>query len=237
MVDPGQITGLILAGGQSSRMQQGQLQPVDKGLLLLHGHPLVAWVQQYLAGRVGTVWVSANRSIDAFSPYGEVMTDDPIYGESAGPLAGVASALERLRTPWLLTLPVDTPILPDELLPQLLCAAQDGGKLVSAVTDQGSYPLCMLVHRDMAASLHAYLFSGQRKVKAWQALAGGTEVHFSAQGEAFFNINTPADLQQLQARLATLRSGQPIGKVVIRHDIVVGHSGVDGDARQTRCPG
>ena len=204
MVDPVQITGLILAGGQSSRMQQDQLQPVDKGLLLLQGRPLVAWVQQYLAGRVGTVWVSANRSIDAFSPYGKVMTDDPVYGESAGPLAGVATALCRLKTPWLLTLPVDTPILPNDMVTKMFAATKNGSKLVSAVTDQGAYPLCMLVHRDLAISLRTSLLSGQRKVKAWQALAGGTEVHISPQGDDFFNINTLADLQQLQARLQTV---------------------------------
>ena len=207
MVDPQHITGLILAGGRASRMQpvggqsQGSQSTVDKGLVIVQGRALVAWVHGFLVRQVGAVWVSANRSHAAYDRYGRVVADDPVYGQAAGPLAGVATALRQLQTPWLLTLPVDTPVLPADLVDRLVTQAMAGPRLVSAVTDSGAYPLCMLVHRDLFASLHAYLLSGQRKVKAWQALAGGAEVHFDTRQPEFFNINTPGHLQTLQAIL------------------------------------
>ena len=228
MVERHHITGLILAGGRSSRFgspdsaaeavdkQNRGLTPIDtidtprischnpgadvidKGLALLHGRPLVAHVRHYMAEQVGPLWISANRHQSDYRRYGQVLPDDPVYGTYAGPLAGVATALRRLQTPWLLTLPVDTPYLPDDLVTRLAARAQQGALLVSAITEHGAFPLCMLVHRTLAMSLHYALLAGQRKVRAWQADAGGVDVQFDAQGQAFFNINSLHDLETLQ---------------------------------------
>ena len=200
MVERHHITGLILAGGRSSRF--GSNNPaadvIDKGLALLDGRPLVAHVQHYMAEQVGPLWISANRHQSDYRRYGQVLPDDPVYGTYAGPLAGVATALRRLQTPWLLTLPVDTPCLPDDLVARLVARAGQGALLVSASTGHGAFPLCMLVHRTLAMSLHSALLAGQRKVRAWQADVGGVDVVFNAFGHAFFNINTVYDLERLR---------------------------------------
>lgn len=196
MVERHHITGLILAGGRSSRFagHDSAAEAVDKGLALLDGQPLAAHVQHYMAERVGPLWISANRHQSDYQRFGEVLPDDPAYGTYAGPLAGVATALKRLQTPWLLTLPVDTPCLPDDLVTRLAARAAQGALLVSATTEHGAFPLCMLVHRILAMSLHNALLAGQRKVRAWQVDVGGVEVQFDAQGVTFFNINTVHDL-------------------------------------------
>ena len=204
MVDRGEITALILAGGQSSRFQPavsgGVHQPaVDKGLVQWRGGPLVAHVRQYLNNRVDPVWISANRNLHDYQCYGRVLKDDAIYGQYAGPLAGVATALRQITTPWLLTLPTDTPCLPESLIERLSEKVGAGVWLASAVTPAGAFPLCMLVHRSLFGSLHDALIAGERKVQAWQALAGGVQVWFDAQGAEFFNVNTPQDLETLSA--------------------------------------
>lgn len=200
MVERHHITGLILAGGRSSRFGSPDFatEVIDKGLAVLDGQPLVAHVQRYMVERVGPLWISANRHSSDYRRYGQVVPDDPVYGTYAGPLAGVATALKRVQTPWLLTLPVDTPCLPDDLVTRLADRAAQGVLLVSATTEHGAFPLCMLVHRTLAMSLHNALLAGQRKVKAWQADVGGVEVQFDAQGVTFFNINTVHDLNTVQ---------------------------------------
>ncbi|WP_241117318.1 NTP transferase domain-containing protein, partial [Achromobacter xylosoxidans] len=69
--DRQQVAGLILAGGQGSRMQGS-----DKGLVLLRGEPLVAHVARRLAPQVGPLILSANRNADSYARYGRVVADD-----------------------------------------------------------------------------------------------------------------------------------------------------------------
>ena len=211
MVESNQITGLILAGGQSSRFQpaaaaSGCSSPLDKGLVQWRDLPLVAHVCQYLKGKVDSVWVSANRYPEAYKPYGRVLPDDPVYGAYAGPLAGVATALRQISTPWLMTLPTDTPCLPANLLDRLSGCVGAGVMLASAVTPRGEFPLCMLVHQSLAGSLHNTLLAGQRKVRMWQQQAGGIQVRFDTTGPEFYNVNTPQDLHDLSTALASTRA-------------------------------
>lgn len=194
---PANITGLILAGGQATRFQRVGEPWADKGLALLKGRPLASYVHDYLAPRVAQVWVSANRNAEAYAAYGNVVADDPVYGPDAGPLAGVASALVGVQTPWMLVLPADTPCVPAHWADRLADEAiRHAVLLVSARTPSQSFPLCMLVHRSLAASLRAYLLGGDRKVRLWQQQAGGYEVSFDAHEREFLNINTPESLAQ-----------------------------------------
>ncbi|CAM5282401.1 molybdenum cofactor guanylyltransferase MobA [Eoetvoesiella caeni] len=188
------VSGLVLAGGQARRMQADGRKPVEKGLLPLHGKPLVAWVHSYLAPRTAAVYVSANRCVDAYARYGQVVGDDPALGEDAGPLAGLASVLPQLRTPWLFSLPVDVPAPPSDLLERLAAQAHESGAGIVYAFSERAHPLCMLVHRDMLPGLLEFLRGGERKVGIWQERSGAVQAVFSADDAGFFNINTPADL-------------------------------------------
>ncbi|HTJ94962.1 MAG TPA: molybdenum cofactor guanylyltransferase [Pararobbsia sp.] len=86
------ITGLILAGGQGSRMGG-----VDKGLELLQGRPLVEYAIERLRPQVGTLIISANRHIEAYARYGfPVITDRPADDSvSADPTQGAPTAGEQ----------------------------------------------------------------------------------------------------------------------------------------------
>jgi len=194
MISKDDLAGLILAGGRSTRMQS------PKAWVPLHGKPLVHWVHAWLADRVAQVYVSANQDAQAFQPYGTVVADDPEYAGQGGPLAGVASVLAQLQQNWLLVLPVDVPYLPSNLLDRLSKAALQCNAPVAYVTSpSGDHPLCMLVRRDQHAALHAYLFSGQRKVSGWQQAQGAVAVPYDNSDQSlFFNVNTPADRDRAQ---------------------------------------
>ena len=121
----GQLTGLILAGGQARRMG-GQ----DKGLIPLAGRPLIAWVIAALAPQVGRILISANRNQAAYAAFGHPVIGDEAGGTELtgfqGPLAGIAAAMTRMETPWLLTLPCDAPLAPTDLASRLAAALVHG---------------------------------------------------------------------------------------------------------------
>ena len=74
------ITGLILAGGQGSRM--GGL---DKGLQPLQGRPLVEHAIERLRPQVGALAISANRNVDVYRRYGF-----PVWPDASGADASTA---------------------------------------------------------------------------------------------------------------------------------------------------
>jgi molybdopterin-guanine dinucleotide biosynthesis protein A len=199
MIQRDTISGVILAGGQARRMQNAVGEPVEKGLLTLHGEPLAAWAQRYLAPRVGTVYVSANRCADAYGRYGQVVGDDPALGENLGPLAGLASVMAKASTPWLLSLPVDVPAPPVDLLERLAAKAlEEDAPIAYAACGEDRHPLCMLVHCRTLGSLCDYLRSGGRKVRVWQEQNSAVRAGFPADEAAFFNINEPEDLARAE---------------------------------------
>ena len=192
------LTGLILAGGRARRMG-GQ----DKGLLFLAGRPLVEHVFERLAPQVTTVAISANRNLEAYRQLGcPVWTDTlPDY---AGPLAGMLAALEHIDTDWLITVPVDTPLLPRDLAARLLAAARKADRPAAVATVAGHQePAFNLVHRDRLAHLAGALAGGEHRLGAWLAQQAAVPVDFTDQAPAFDNLNTPTDLQRLEKRLAS----------------------------------
>lgn len=201
-----QITGLILAGGQARRMQLPGRPLVDKGLVEIGGEPLVARMRRYLEPRVTQVWVNANRELDVYARYGRVLVDDPALGENLGPLAGVASALAQIETPWLVVAPVDVVLLPDDLIERLAKAVLEAQAPIAYACAGGPQPLCMLLHRDRYSSLCDFLRMGGRKVQQWQQLNQAVAVEFSPDANVFFNVNTRDDLCAAQQLLSATKT-------------------------------
>ncbi|HEY9318728.1 MAG TPA: molybdenum cofactor guanylyltransferase MobA [Achromobacter sp.] len=186
------IAGLILAGGQGSRMNQQ-----DKGLVLLRGQPLVAHVADRLAPQVGRLIVSANRHQDRYAQYGQVVEDgEPALGAFQGPLLGIAAGLAAAaQDDWLVVAPCDTPFLPADLAARLIGTARSArAPLAYAAANGQRHSACMAVRTSLLPDLRAYLLGGDRKVGLWQARAGGVETCFDDTPDAFMNVNTPEEL-------------------------------------------
>ena len=104
------ITGLVLAGGRGSRMGGA-----DKGLQSYRGMPLAMHAMLRLAPQVGRVMINANRNLAAYESFGAPVFTDA-SGDFAGPLAGFVAGLEQCDTPYLVTVPCDSPLFPDDLV-------------------------------------------------------------------------------------------------------------------------
>lgn len=198
-----QPLGVILAGGQATRMGGG-----DKGLLRLGGQTLLARVTDRLAPQVAAVALNANGDPARFADTGLPVLADSIAGY-AGPLAGVLAGLEWAAgqgAETIVTAAADTPFFPCDLVPQLLLASEGmAHPLVLAATPdpkrgQARHPTFGLWPVALRDDLRTALQDGLRKVVLWTDQHGGRMALFP-QEDAFFNVNTPDDLARAEAML------------------------------------
>jgi molybdopterin-guanine dinucleotide biosynthesis protein A len=190
-----EVTGVVLAGGQGSRMGG-----VDKGLQPFRGKPMVAHVIERLAPQVAELLINANRNAEAYAGFGYRVIADEIEG-FAGPLAGFERGLAHATGELVVTVPCDSPFLPADLVARLQVALQAAGaQLAVAKTGDQAHPVFSLMRRDVHESLRAFLGSGQRKIDKWYAALKVVEVPFDDEAEAFLNINTREELAGLEPR-------------------------------------
>ncbi len=205
------ITGCVLAGGRGMRMGG-----IDKGLQPFLGQPLAGHTLSRLAPQVGHLMLNANRHTEAYAqlgaPYGAPVWPDaePDY---PGPLAGFLSGLTHCQTPWLVCVPCDTPLFPQDLVQRLAQAAlaqQPAADIVvahgwerSLDTDQSrlrAQPVFCLMRPSLRDSLQSFIRSGGRKIDAWTGQHRCATALFDRADDsplAFANANTQQELQAL----------------------------------------
>lgn len=188
-----EVTGLVLAGGQGSRMGG-----VDKGLAPFRGRALVEHVIERLSPQVDEILVNANRNPEAYAGFGHRVIADEIPG-FAGPLAGFERGLAHARGKLVATVPCDSPFLPADLVARLRAALEAGGaELAVARTGVQPHPVFCLMRRGVQQSLREFLSTGQRKIDKWYTALRVVEVAFDDEAEAFANINTRDELAGLE---------------------------------------
>jgi molybdenum cofactor guanylyltransferase len=204
----GDITGVVLAGGRGSRMGG-----VDKGLQAFHGLPLALHtllrLQMQEGGWIGPTLINANRNLAAYEAFGAPVWPDTLP-DYAGPLAGFITALLHCDTPWLLTVPCDTPRFPLDLAQRLVQAVCDehADIAIAAGPENGgpvrTQPVFALLPVSLLPSLQAFTDAGGRKIEAWTQQHHTAIVPFDRPTDdplAFSNANTLAELQALQVAL------------------------------------
>jgi molybdopterin-guanine dinucleotide biosynthesis protein A len=205
MIPAQDITGLILAGGRGSRMGG-----VDKGLQNFNGMPLALHTLMRLQLQVGTVMINANRNLSAYESFGAEVWPD-VLADYAGPLAGFLTGLERCETPYLVSVPCDTPRFPLDLVARLAAALErEDAEIAMAAgpetDEQGqtkvrTQPVFCLLKVDLLESLVKFTHGGGRKIDAWTAQHKTVIVPFDQAADdplAFSNANTLAELKQLE---------------------------------------
>ena len=196
------VTGIVLAGGMGRRMGG-----VDKGLVLLSGQPMVAHVLARLAPQVGALVINANQNPERYAAFGHTVVPDEVGG-FAGPLAGLHAGMTHARTPFVVTVPCDSPFLPVDLVARLgEGMAREDAQLAVAHTLAQPHPVFALVARHVLPHLAAFLRDGGRKIDAWYATLRVVTVPFDDQEAAFRNITTAAELAAAAASAA--RVGVP----------------------------
>lgn len=195
--------GIILAGGQATRMGGG-----DKGARLLGGALLFSHVIDRFAPQVERIAINANGDPARLAHLRLPVIADSIGG-FAGPLAGVLAGLDwaaEQGADTIVTAAADTPFLPCDLVPRLQLAG-DGMRhpLVLAATPDpkrglARHPTFGLWPVALRDDLRAALTDGVRKVVQWTDGHDGRIAPFPDEA-AFFNVNTPEDLIRAEEML------------------------------------
>lgn len=200
MISPQDITGLVLAGGRGSRMGG-----VDKGLQNYQGVALALHALMRLSPQVGACLINANRNLSAYESFGAPVWPDSLP-DFAGPLAGFMAGLEHCETPYLVTVPCDSPLFPEDMVARLAAALEAEQAEIALVetlaeidgeTRRQAQPVFCLMKASLLESLVRFTQSGQSKIMAWAGQHRCVRVHFD-DAQAFANANTVDDLQKLQ---------------------------------------
>ena len=196
MIDKSTITGLVLAGGRATRMGG-----VDKGLQNYQGISLAMHALLRLSPQVGEVMINANRNLSAYEAMGVPVWPDSLP-DYAGPLAGFIAGLERCETPYMVTVPCDSPVFPLDLVERLAQALEAQQADIAMVTTREgdawrTQPVFCLMKTELLGSLLRFTGEGNRKIDKWTALHKCIEVPFE-DAQAFAGANTVAELHRLQ---------------------------------------
>lgn len=185
-LSPTEVTGAILAGGQSRRMGR------DKATLLFAGQTMAARIEGVLRQVCGTVLIAGDRP--DLSHAGLRVVPDLFPGSSLGGLHG---ALSAATTPWLLAVACDVPLVSVELLRALLARRADYDIVVPRGA-RGVEPLCALYARATLPGMERRLLRGELAIQGLFAeyRTGYLDVReLAPDAERLLrNFNTPDDL-------------------------------------------
>lgn len=189
-----QITAVILAGGLGSRMGG-----VDKGLQQFRHAPLALHALLRIQPQVGEVLLNANRNIGVYEGFGIPVICDQIP-DYAGPLAGMHAALSTSSLPFVVTVPCDVPLFPEDLVDKLSQPFEENPELLLTVvrTPSGDQPVFCMIRIEALASLEEFMRQGKRKIDAWYANIPHAKVLFDSE-QAFHNVNTIQELKSLES--------------------------------------
>jgi molybdopterin-guanine dinucleotide biosynthesis protein A len=188
------VTGLVLAGGRSSRFGRDKLAERLDGRTLLESA-----IEGVTPGSTEILVVAAPDAAPDL-PAGARLVHDPVAFE--GPLAGVAAGLRAARESIVLVVGGDMPTLVGAVIDSMLAALEVAGVQAAVLEHEGrARPLPIALRRDPAlATADSLLADGERRLRAltkalettiipeatWRAL--------DPYGMTVRDIDTPADL-------------------------------------------
>ena len=192
------ITAVILAGGRGSRMGG-----VDKGLLAFNGQPLVEHAIERIAPQVHQVIINANRNLETYRAFGAQVFPDHDT-EFSGPLSGFIVGLSHCKTPYLLTIPCDTPFFPLDVANRLLNELKTRKANIAIAAQAGqTHPVFCLIKKELLSDLVTFMHNGGRKIGAWAEAQKTVLVNFDLPSDdplAFSNANTFEELATLSSK-------------------------------------
>jgi len=155
MMEQQNITGILLAGGKSSRMG------TDKGFLNLHGSTFAERIIKTMKPFVGEIIIVSNNSnYDAFK---HKRVEDSI--ENSGPLAGLYTGLSHSETPYNLVLSCDIPYIHGNVLSQLIEGFDDTLDAIQIESEGKTMPLVAIYKKQCLHRCLELLLNGERRLQ------------------------------------------------------------------------
>ena len=189
MIDKKNITGIILAGGKSSRMG------TDKGFLLLNNKPFLQYSIEALKPLVEEILiVSDNKSYDVF---GFKRIND--ITKNAGPVAGICSGLEASTTEYNLILSCDIPLISSDLLQKIINNIDDTSEVIQVESNGKSMPLIAMYKKKVTSTFKTLLLGNERRLRVAIKNCKSKNIVLEKKYEfSTMNVNTQTELKNLE---------------------------------------
>lgn len=183
------LTGIILAGGKSSRMGR------DKALLVHRGRTFIQSIVDALVPLVEEIIVVSDNP--THNIINTLRVNDNV--KDSGPLSGLITGLAHSNTPFNLVISCDVPNLNTALLSQLVAASDEHTELVQFKINNKTTPLVAIYKTSCSSTLEAAFSQGERRlVKATQLLNSKTIPLENSYEALLRNVNTVADLKLIE---------------------------------------
>jgi len=184
------VTVVILAGGQSKRMQVQ-----NKATVLFEGKPLITHVIDRMKTQAKHIVINTHRNQKDFEIFHLPLIDD-ILDIQEGPLLGILTSLQAIKTDWIQFVPCDTPNLPSDLIAILMKEVEAEKTLVAVPeTSDGFQSTCLLCHSSTLNNLQIFFNQGGRKIEDWIRQLAFSIVQFNDKSQ-FLNVNTQEELKK-----------------------------------------
>ena len=184
------VTVVILAGGQSKRMQVQ-----NKATVLFEGKPLITHVIDRMKTQTKHTVINTHGNQKDFEIFHLPLIDD-ILDIQEGPLLGILTSLQAIKTDWIQFVPCDTPNLPSDLIAILMKEVEAEKTLVAVPeTSDGLQSTCLLCHSSTLNNLQIFFNQGGRKIEDWIRQLAFSIVQFNDESQ-FLNVNTQEELKK-----------------------------------------
>jgi molybdopterin-guanine dinucleotide biosynthesis protein A len=189
MVDKKDITGIILAGGKSSRMGS------DKGFIKLNDKSFVEYSIKALKPLVNDILiVSDNPDYDIF---GYKRIEDEIKG--AGPVAGIWSGLNSSQTKSNLILSCDIPLIKTSILEKLIDSIDENSEIIQIESNGKTMPLIAMYKKQCAPTFLKALQNDERRLRrVINTMKTKNVVLEVEEQDTTMNINTQEELKTIE---------------------------------------
>lgn len=185
------VTGMVLAGGRSSRFGS------DKARQIWRGRRLIDHAASALRSVSSELLISAGSGQESYDVAGARTVTDRFAG--CGPLGGLHAGLLYAASPWLLVLACDMPRVTAGFLRGMLAEIRGGLSCVVSQTPDGRrHPLCAAYHTSLLPLVESHLRAGLFAMGALIGAAAGNVHYHEAAPELLVNVNRTQDLAGLE---------------------------------------
>lgn len=182
------ITGIILAGGKSSRMGS------DKGMIVLNGKKFIEYILSALIPNVNEVIIIANNK--NYDYLGYKVYEDLI--KDCGPLAGIYTGLMNSKTEKNIVVGCDIPFITSDLIKYIIEHSNEADIAVPVYKDKIE-PLCAFYSKKITTQIHSLIIDNKLKIRDILPYFVTKEINMTPSGllntdNLFVNINTEQEL-------------------------------------------
>jgi molybdopterin-guanine dinucleotide biosynthesis protein A, proteobacterial len=203
------ICAVIMTGGKSSRMGGG-----IKTLMQFNKKIIFERILESLQNQINNIIINNNDMSYQFKKYNLPIIEDKIKGY-LGPLAGIHASLvwvsKNLKNiEWIVSVPGDTPFIPDNLVEKLYNKAESYKKnIIIAKSNEKIHPIVGIWNVNLLQKLEKAILEGERKIIIWAKKNQLDYQEFiNDRYDPFFNINYNADIDTAKKIEAKFIFGQ-----------------------------